>query len=109
VTESRFAHYVDAWRAKIERVGNLNYPEEAKTRRIHGSLQLTVSIKADGEIEDVQINRSSGYKILDDAAKRIVRLAAPFDRFPENIRRDTDILHITRTWLFTKSDLLSAE
>jgi len=109
VTESRFAHYVDAWRAKVERVGNLNYPEEAKTRRIHGSLQLTVSIKADGEIEDVQINRSSGYKILDDAAKRIVRLAAPFDRFPENIRRDTDILHITRTWLFTKSDLLSAE
>ncbi len=109
VTESRFAVYVDNWRTKIERVGNLNYPEEAKRKAIHGSLQLTVAIKANGEIEDVEINRSSGYKILDDAAKRIVRLAAPFDPFPASIRRDTDILHITRTWMFTKSDLLSAE
>jgi protein TonB len=107
--EYRFALYVDNWRLKIERIGNLNYPEEAKARKIYGSLQLTVAIKANGEVEEVHINRSSGHKILDKAAMRIVRLAAPFDAFPDNIRRDTDILHITRTWSFTRDDLLSAE
>jgi periplasmic protein TonB len=107
--EYRFAQYVDNWRLKIERIGNLNYPEEAKARKIYGSLQLTVAIKANGEVEDVQINRSSGYGILDRAAMRIVRLAAPFSAFPDNIRRDTDILHITRTWSFSKGDQLSAE
>jgi protein TonB len=108
-SEYRFAQYVDAWRQKIERIGNLNYPEEARVRGIHASLQLTVAIKADGEVETVEINKSSGYKFLDQAAIRIVRLAAPFDRFPGNIRSDTDILHITRTWTFTKSDQVVAE
>jgi len=107
--EYRFAMYVDKWRQKIERVGNLNYPEEARQRRIHGSLQLTVAIKANGEVESVEINRSSGHKVLDQAALRIVRLAAPFDRFPDNIRADTDILHITRTWTFTRGDQVIAE
>jgi protein TonB len=107
--EYRFAHYVDSWRVKVERIGNLNYPEEAKARKIYGSLQLTVAIKADGEVESVEINRSSGYRFLDQAAIRIVRLAAPFDRFPDNIRSDTDILHITRTWTFTRSDQVLAE
>lgn len=109
VAESRFALYVDSWRLKIERVGNLNYPNEAKAQKIYGSLQLTVAIKANGEIEDVQVSRPSGRKVLDKAAIRIVRLAAPFDVFPDNIKRDTDILHITRTWTFTKEDLLTAE
>ena len=109
VAEYRFAQYVDNWKLKIERIGNLNYPSEAKARRMYGALQLTVAIKANGEVEDVQINRSSGRKILDDAAIRIVRLASPFDIFPDNIRRDTDILHITRTWSFTKQDQLTAE
>ncbi len=109
VAESRFALYVDNWRLKVERVGNLNYPAEAKARKIYGSLQLTVAIKANGEVEDVQVSRSSGRKILDKAAIRIVRLAAPFDVFPDNIKRDTDIIHITRTWTFTKEDLLTAE
>jgi periplasmic protein TonB len=107
--EYRFAQYVDNWRLKIERIGNLNYPEEAKARRLYGSLQLTVAIKADGEVESVEINRSSGHKVLDQAAVRIVRLAAPFDRFPANIRADTDILHITRTWTFTRADQVFAE
>jgi periplasmic protein TonB len=107
--EYRFAMYVDKWRQKIERVGNLNYPEEARQRRIHGSLQLTVAIKANGEVESVEINRSSGHKVLDQAALRIVRLAAPFDRFPDNIRTDTDILHITRTWTFTRAEQVIAE
>jgi protein TonB len=107
--EYRFAQYVDNWRLKIERVGNLNYPEEARTRKIFGKLQLTVAIKADGEVESVEVNRSSGHKVLDQAAIRIVRLASPFDRFPDNIRADTDVLHITRTWTFTRSDQVFAE
>ena len=108
-SEYRFAVYVDNWRTKIERIGNLNYPEEAKRSRIYGSLQLTVGIKADGEVESVEINKSSRSKILDQAAIRIVRLAAPFDRFPDNIRKDTDILYITRTWTFTRGDQVLAE
>ena len=107
--EYRFAQYVDSWRIKIERIGNLNYPEEAKSRKIYGSLQLTVAIKADGEVESIEINRSSGQKVLDQAAIRIVRLAAPFERFPDNVRADTDILHITRTWTFTRADQVLAE
>ena len=107
--EYRFAQYVDTWRLKIERIGNLNYPAEAKARKLYGSLQLTVAIKADGEVENVEINRSSGHKVLDQAAIRIVRLAAPFERFPDNIRVDTDILHITRTWTFTRADQVTAE
>jgi len=108
-SEYRFAQYVDNWRIKIERIGNLNYPEEAKSRKLYGSLQLTVAIKADGEVESVEINRSSGHKVLDQAAIRIVRLASPFDRFPANIKADTDILHITRTWTFTRGDQVLAE
>jgi protein TonB len=107
--EYRFAHYVDNWRLKIERIGTLNYPEEAKARKIYGSLRLTVGIKADGEVDSVEINTSSGSRILDQAAIRIVRLAAPFDRFPDNVRSDTDILHITRTWTFTRADQVLAE
>jgi len=108
-SEYRFAHYIDTWRQKIERIGNLNYPEEAKARKIHASLQLTVAIKSDGEVESIEVNRSSGHKFLDQAAIRIVRLAAPFERFPDNIRSDTDILHVTRTYTFTKSDQVIAE
>lgn len=108
-TESRFALYVENWRQRVQRVGNLNYPAEAKARGIRGSLQLTVAIKADGEIESVEVNRSSGHKILDQAAIRTVRLAAPFERFPPAIRVDTDILHITRTWTFTRTDQIVAE
>jgi protein TonB len=107
--EYRFAQYVDGWRQKVERIGNLNYPGEARSRKIYGSLLLTVAIKADGEVEAVEITRSSGHKILDQAAVRIVRLASPFERFPDNIRRDTDVLHITRTWTFTRADQMVAE
>lgn len=107
--EYRFAQYVEDWRLKIERIGNLNYPEAAKQQRIFGNLQLTVSIKSDGSVESVEINRSSGQKILDTAAVRIVQLAAPYASFPPDIRRDTDILSITRTWIFTRSDQLVSE
>jgi len=103
--ESRFAQYVEDWRLKIERVGNLNYPDSARGR-IYGSLRLTVSLKPDGSIEDVQIDRPSEFRILNDAALKIVRLAAPFGPFPAEIRKDTDILVITRTWTFAPGDRL---
>jgi len=104
--EYRFATYIDRWRVKIERIGTLNYPEEARARGIHASLQLTVGIKRDGEIESIDINRRSGYRFLDQAALRIVRLASPFEPFPADIRADTDILYITRTYTFTRADEL---
>jgi protein TonB len=104
-TESRFAQYVEDWRLKIERVGNLNYPDSARGR-IYGSLRLTVSIKPDGSVDDVQIDRPAEYKILNDAALKIIRLAGPFAPFPANIRKDTDLLVITRTWTFAPGDRL---
>ncbi|MEJ1959977.1 MAG: energy transducer TonB [Nitrosomonadales bacterium] len=107
--EYRFAQYVEDWRVKIERVGTLNYPEAARLKKIYGSLQLTISIRADGSVESTEISRSSGQPILDAAAERIVKLAAPFPPFPADIRRDTDILSITRTWSFTQSDKLESE
>ena len=107
--EYRFARYVEDWRNKVERMGNLNYPEAARAARLYGSLLLTVSIKADGSIEKIEINRSSGRKVLDAAAVRIVQLAAPYAVFPSDIRRDTDIIEITRTWTFTRGDELVSE
>jgi len=98
--EFKYATYMEAWRLKVERVGNLNYPEAARQQNLSGSLILEVALKPDGAVHDIIIRKSSGYKILDDAAIRIVRLAAPFAPFPDNIREETDILHITRTWQF---------
>lgn len=107
--EYRFARYVEDWRAKVEKVGNLNYPEAAKQQKLRGHLQLTVSIRADGSVEKIEINRSSGHKVLDAAAQRIVELAAPYAPLSEDIRADTDILTITRTWIFTSADQLASE
>jgi periplasmic protein TonB len=107
--EYRFARYIEDWRAKIERIGNLNYPEAARLSKIYGSLVLTVSIRSDGSVEAVEINRSSGQRVLDAAAVKIVEMSAPFAAFPPDIKRDTDVLHITRTWMFTKGDELRSE
>jgi protein TonB len=107
--EFRFARYIEDWRAKVERVGELNYPQAARDQRIYGSLVVTVSIKSDGSLERVEINRPSGQRILDAAAQRIVQLAAPFAPFPADIAKDTDILSITRTWIFTRTDQLVTE
>jgi protein TonB len=107
--EYRFARYVEDWRQKIERVGDLNYPQGARDQRLHGKLVVTVAIRADGAVERVDINVPSGYKLLDDAAKQIVQLAAPFAPFPPDIAKDVDILHITRTWTFTAGDRFMSE
>jgi periplasmic protein TonB len=107
--EFRFARYIEDWRIKIERIGEMNYPQAARDQKMYGSLVVTVSIKSDGVLDRVEINRSSGNKILDDAALRIVTLGAPYAAFPPDIAKDTDILSITRTWLFTRSDQFLAE
>jgi protein TonB len=106
--EYRFAQYIEDWRQKVERLGTLNYPEAARGK-LYGSLVLTVSINHDGSLNRVDINRSSGYKVLDDAAQRIVQMASPYSPFPPEIRRDTDILEITRTWYFTQGNQVSAK
>jgi len=106
--EYRFAQYIEDWRQKVERVGTLNYPEAARGK-LYGALVLTVSINADGGVGRVDINRSSGYKVLDEAARRIVQMASPYSPFPPDIRRDTDILEITRVWYFTQGDSLETK
>ena len=107
--EYRFARYVEDWRMKVERIGNLNYPAAARQKKLHGRLTLTVSIRADGSVEKVEVNRKSGHRILDAAAVKIVEMAAPYAPFPDDIRRDTDILSITRRWTFGPGDELSSE
>jgi len=107
--EYRFAQYIEDWRIKVERIGNLNYPEQARRQQLYGSLQLSVSIRADGSVENVEVSRSSGHRILDAAATRIVKLAAPFSPLPPDITKDIDILTITRTWTFTSSDRVESE
>jgi protein TonB len=107
--EYRFARYVEDWRQKIERIGDLNYPQGAREQRLHGRLVVTVAIRADGTVEAVDINTSSRHKILDEAARRIVQLAAPFSAFPADIAKDVDILHITRTWTFTTGERFVSE
>jgi protein TonB len=107
--EASDAMYLEAWRQKVERIGNLNYPQAARDQKIYGQLRMTVSIREDGSIESIVIDKSSGNKILDEAAKNIVNLAAPYARFPEEMKKNTDILGITRTWTFMQDDSLSSE
>jgi periplasmic protein TonB len=106
--EYRFAQYEEDWRVKVERVGTLNYPPEARGR-LYGNLRLTVTIRPDGNVESIELDRSSGLKVLDAAAFKIVRMASPFAVFPPNIRRDTDLLVITRTWFFGQGDKIWTE
>ncbi|MDZ7804868.1 energy transducer TonB [Thiohalophilus sp.] len=98
--EHRFAAYLDAWRAKVERIGNLNYPEEAVRNNVTGDLLLDVAINPDGSLKSVRVLRSSGHEVLDEAAQNIVRLSAPFPPLTEEILEDTDVLHIPRVWQF---------
>jgi protein TonB len=105
--EYRFASYEEAWRTKVERIGNLNFPDEARRQKLSGSLRLAVTINTDGSVKSIKIRQSSGHRVLDDAAVRIVRLAAPYARFPEDIRKDYDELVITRTWVFDTGNRLS--
>ena len=100
-TEHLYAGYMRSWVAKVERVGNYNYPTQARRMNLEGSLVLSVDVLADGSVEQIRVLRSSGYDILDEAAVRIVRLSAPFAQLPPEITEDVDVLTITRTWQFS--------
>jgi len=106
--KSHDALYLDNWRRRIEAVGNLNYPEEARRRQLYGSLRLLVALLPDGEVEDIQILKPSGHSILDQSAIEIVNLAAPFQPFPEAMREEADILEIIRTWRFHEGNALTS-
>lgn len=105
--EYAFARYIEDWRIKVERVGNENYPAAARQKKIYGTLQLTVSIKADGTLDDIEVTRSSNSTVLDNAAVAIVRMAAPYAAFSDDMRKKADVISITRTWIFAPSDELS--
>lgn len=107
-TEHRLAQYVEDWRMKVERIGNLNYPTEARGR-IYGSLQVMVAIRPDGSIDHMQVTRPSGYPILDRAAEKILNLSAPFAPFSAEILKDYNMIVITRTWTFAPGDKLFGE
>jgi protein TonB len=106
--EDRDARYLDSWRKRIEAVGNLNYPDQASAQGLYGMLRLLVSLNPDGSVNDIRILRSSGERILDEAAIRIVQLAAPFEPFPPELRAEADVLEIIRTWQFHRGDTFSS-
>ena len=95
-----YAAYMSAWVAKVERVGNMNYPNELRQKGLHGDLILSVGIHQNGSIESIEVMRSSGIAEIDEAAKNIVQMAGPYAPLPDNITEHVDILHIVRTWRF---------
>ncbi len=107
--EYRYAQYEEDWRSKVERIGTLNYPEALRRQKIFGSVTITVNIRADGSVESVDVDKSSGNHLLDAAAVRIAKLAAPYAPFPPDIRKETDILSIPRVWTFTTTDQLETK
>ena len=100
--EARDARYLDSFRKTVERTGNLYYPLQARARQIFGEVRLMVAVRSNGSVDEVRILKSSGHHILDNAAVNSVKQAAPFDAFPPELRKDTDILEIVRTWRFEK-------
>lgn len=102
--EYEYAAYLRAWVAKVERIGTLNYPDDARRRGLGGRLVMTVAVRRDGSVEEIVLNRPSGLGVLDQAASRIVRLAEPFPPLPQTAE-NIDVLHITRTWDFQNGSL----
>ena len=106
--EYAYAAYLEAWRAKVERVGTLNYPTAARNAGITGSLRMAVEVDANGRLLKIEISRSSGYPVLDKAAVRIVKQSAPFAALSASITKETDVLVIVRTWQFTQDNALTS-
>lgn len=98
--ESVYARYLDAWRRQVERVGNANYPDEARRRGVEGDLMLEVALNSDGTIRELSVRRASPHPLLDDAAMRILRLAAPFPPFSDAMLAETDVLRFAWIWRF---------
>ena len=94
------ARYMREWINRVERIGNLNYPDQARRDKLNGTLILDVTINAKGKLLNIDLRKSSGHKILDDAAQRIVKLAAPYSPFPDKLKQEADVIHITRSWEF---------
>ena len=101
------AGYMARWVEKIERIGNLNLPDEASRNNLHGMLMLEVELKHDGSLVEVKLINSSDHQVLDDAARRIVYLATPFEAFPPKLRAEADHIEIVRTWEFSQSGLVT--
>lgn len=106
--EAYDALYLDNWRKRIEAIGNANYPKQASADGIYGTMRVMVALNPDGSVNDIRILRSSGERVLDEAAVNIVRLAAPFDPFPPELRAKVDLLEIIRTWQFHRGDTFSS-
>jgi protein TonB len=103
--EYEFASYMRGWVARVERIGNLNYPDDARRRNLQGQLVMTVAIRRDGTVESIDVVQPSGYPLLDEAAIRTVRLAEPFGPLPQT-KEKVDVLHITRTWQFLPGNVM---
>jgi protein TonB len=101
------AAYLNSWRERIEAIGNRNYPAQARAKQIFGDLRLMVALYPNGEVKEIRVLKSSGQKILDEAAIRIVHMAAPYEPFPQEMSRKVDVLEIIRTWRFHKGRLSS--
>ncbi|NTV68888.1 MAG: TonB family protein [Azonexaceae bacterium] len=105
--EYGLAAYLDAWKQKIERIGTLNYPPEARGK-VYGAVVIFVELRAeDGSLYSAEISRSSGHKILDQAALRILRMSAPFGAIPHDALGGATVLSFARTWYFTQGDALN--
>jgi periplasmic protein TonB len=103
------ARYMRNWINRVERIGNLNYPDQAKRNRLSGTLILDVTINSNGKLLSTELRRSSGHQVLDDAARRIVKLAAPFPAFPKKLKQEADVIHITRSWEFLASNQMRSQ
>ena len=104
---SRYAEYLDAWRRKVEHIGNLNFPSQIRAEHLSGSLALEVALNADGNIRDLILRQPSRYPLLDQSAIQIVEMAAPFAPFPPSFRKDTDVLRFVYVWRFNSGRLRS--
>lgn len=101
------ASYMRGWIDKVERLGNADYPDAAIREKLSGTLILDVVINSDGTLKEINLRRSSGHQILDDAAKRIVKMSSPFAPFSAKLQKQADIIHITRSWEFQSNQLRS--
>ena len=106
--KSHEASYLDSWRRRIEAVGNINYPVQARHQQVYGNVRMLIALNASGQISETRIIQSSGESLLDQAAVDIVNLAAPFEPFPEELKAETDILEIVRTFRFHEGNTLSS-
>lgn len=103
------AAYLERWYKVLEKVGNAHYRQLAQQQKIYGSVQSTIEIDTKGKLLNIEINRSSGHAVLDDAVSNITKRAAPFEPLPLEIRQRADIVSITRTWTFTTEEALKAK